>query len=54
VGLIQPMPSNAGADPLALCTASKKPSDDRPHALKIPAPKGGIYTNRERSLSISR
>jgi hypothetical protein len=40
VGLIEPMISRAGANPLALRTATKKPSDDRPHALKIPAPRG--------------
>jgi hypothetical protein len=40
VGLIEPMLSSAGANPLALCAARKKPSDDRPYALKIPAPKG--------------
>ena len=40
VGLIEPMLSSAGANLLALCTARKKSSDDRPHALKIPAPKG--------------
>jgi hypothetical protein len=30
VGLIEPMLSSAGAYPLALCTESKQPSDDRP------------------------
>ena len=40
VGLIEPMLSSAGANPLALYIARKNPSDDRPHALKIPAPKG--------------
>ena len=33
--------SSAGANPLALHTDNqKKSSDDRPHALKIPAPQG--------------
>ena len=40
VGLIEPMLSSAGAHPLALCTEWKQSSDDRPHALKIPAPQG--------------
>jgi hypothetical protein len=40
VGLIEPMHSSAGANPLALCTATKKPSDDSPHAWKIPTPEG--------------
>jgi hypothetical protein len=40
-GLIEPMLSSAGANPLALSNARKKSSDDRPQdALKIPAPKG--------------
>jgi hypothetical protein len=39
-GLIEPMFSSAGANPLALCVARKKSSDDSPHALKIPAPQG--------------
>jgi hypothetical protein len=40
VGLIEPMLSSAGANPPALCSASEKPSDDRPPCLEIPAPKG--------------
>jgi hypothetical protein len=51
VGLIEAMLSSAGANPLALCTARKKPSDDRPHALKIPAPKGAESTLTENAAS---
>jgi hypothetical protein len=40
VGLIEPMLSSAGANPLALRTATKKPRTIDPDALKIPAPKG--------------
>ena len=40
VGLIESMFSSAGANPLALFPATEGSSDDRPHALKIPAPKG--------------
>ena len=55
VGLIEPMRSSAGASPLALCTATKKPSDDRPPYLENPRPEGAeFYTNGERRLSISR
>jgi hypothetical protein len=55
VGLIEPMFSSAGAYPLALSTARKKPSDDRPPCLENPRPRrGGIYTNGERRFSISR
>ncbi len=51
-GLIEPMLSSAGANPLALCTARKKPSDDRPQdALKIPAPKGRNLTLTENAPS---
>ncbi len=41
VGLIVPTLSNVGAHSRALCTATKKPSDDRTQALKIPAPRKG-------------
>jgi len=54
VGLIELMLSSAGVYSLALCTATNKPSDDRPHALKIPPRRGGTYTNGERPFSISR
>jgi hypothetical protein len=47
VGLIGPMTNRAGANSLAL-SIQKQASDDRPHALKIPAPQGGILTNGER------
>ena len=51
-GLIEPMLSSAGANPLALCTARKKPSDDRPQdPLKIPAPKGRNLTLTENAAS---
>jgi len=40
VGLIEPMLSSAGANPLALCIARKSYRTIDPHALKIPAPKG--------------
>jgi hypothetical protein len=39
-GLIEPMLGSAGAYPLALCTARKKPSDDRPSCLENPRPEG--------------
>ena len=38
VGLIEPMLSSAGANPIALRGRSHRTID--PHALKIPAPKG--------------
>src|SRR5580658_9694235 len=40
VGLIEPMLSSAGAYPLALCTALRKSSDDRPPCLENPRPEG--------------
>ena len=40
VGLIEPMLSSAGANPLALCVARQKSSDDRPPCLENPRPKG--------------
>jgi hypothetical protein len=51
VGLIEPMPSSAGADPLALCTARKKPSDDRPPCLENPRPEGAESTLTENAPS---
>jgi hypothetical protein len=39
-GLIEPMLSSAGANPLALSTARKSHRTIDPHALKIPTPKG--------------
>ena len=49
-GLIEPTLSSAGNQLLALSVHHRI---DRPHALKIPAPKGGILTNGERRFSIS-
>ena len=47
VGLIEPMLSSAGASPLALRTARKKPSDDRPPCLENPRPGGAELTLTE-------
>jgi multidrug transporter EmrE-like cation transporter len=47
VGLIEPMLSSAGANPLALPTATKKPSDDRPPCLENPRPEGAELTLTE-------
>ena len=43
--------SSAGANPLALCVARKKPSDDRPHALKNSRPAGAESTLTENAAS---
>src|SRR5713101_6743813 len=51
VGLIDPMLSSAGAYPLALCTARKKPSDDRPPCLENPRPEGAESTLTENAAS---
>jgi len=51
VGLIEPMLSSAGANPLALCTARKKPSDDRPPCLENPRPEGAEPTLTENVAS---
>jgi hypothetical protein len=51
VGLIEPMLSSAGANPLALRTATKKPSDDRPLCLENPRPKGAESTLTENAPS---
>src|ERR1035441_10118321 len=51
VGLIVPMLSSAGANPLALCTARKKPSDDRPPCLENPRPEGAESTLTENAAS---
>jgi hypothetical protein len=40
VGLIEPMLSSAGANPLALCTARKKSSDDLSPCHENPRPEG--------------
>jgi hypothetical protein len=50
-GLIEPMPNSAGADPLALCTARKKSSDDRPPCLENPRPEGAESTLTENAAS---
>ena len=41
----------AGAYPLALFNHNHQPSDDRPHALKIPAPIGAESTLTENAPS---
>ena len=51
VGLIEPMLSSAGANPLALCIARKKPSDDRPSCLENPRPEGAESTLAENAPS---
>ena len=50
VGLIEPMLSSAGTNPLALFPATEGSSDDRPPCLE----KAESYTNGERRFSISR
>jgi hypothetical protein len=50
-GLIEPMLGSAGAYPLALCTARKKPSDDRPPCLENPRPEGAESTLTENAPS---
>jgi len=51
VGLIEPMLSSAGANPLALCVTRKKPSDDRPPCLENPRPEGAESTLTENPSS---
>jgi hypothetical protein len=51
VGLIEPMLGSAGANLLALCTARKKPSDDRPPCLENPRPEGAESTLTENAAS---
>ena len=51
VGLIEPMLNSAGANPLALCMARKKPSDDRPPCLENPRPEGAESTLTENARS---
>jgi hypothetical protein len=51
VGLIEPMISSAGAYPLALCTATGNPSDDRPPCLENPRPEGAESTLTENAAS---
>jgi hypothetical protein len=50
VGLIEPMLSSAGTHPLALRTARKKPSDDRPSCLENPRPEGAELTLTENAV----
>ena len=49
--LIEPMLSGAGANPLALRTATKKPSDDRLPCLENPRPEGAELTLTENAPS---
>jgi hypothetical protein len=49
--LIEPMLSGAGANPLALRTAAKKPSDDRLPCLENPRPEGAELTLTENAPS---
>ncbi len=51
VGLIEPMFSSAGANPLALCIASQRSSDDRPPCLENPRPEGAESTLTENVAS---
>src|SRR5712691_11366449 len=51
VGLIEPMLSSAGANPLALRTRRKKLSDDRPPCLENPRPVGAELTLTENAPS---
>jgi hypothetical protein len=51
VGLIEPMLGSAGANPLALSIARKKPSDDRPPCLENPRPEGAESTLTENAPS---
>jgi hypothetical protein len=51
VGLIEPMLKSAGAYPLALGTARKQSSDDRPICLENPRPEGAESTLTENVAS---
>src|SRR5947209_9403511 len=51
VGLIEPMLKSAGAYPLALGTARKQSSDDRPPCLENPRPEGAESTLTENAAS---
>jgi hypothetical protein len=51
VGLIEPMRSSAGANPLALCIAKNESSDDRPPCLESPRPEGAESTLTENGAS---
>ena len=50
-GLIGPMLSSAGVNPLALCIATKKSSDDRPPCLENPRPEGAEPTLTDNASS---
>jgi len=51
VGLIEPMFSSAGANPLALCIAKNESSDDRLPCLENPRPGGAESTLTETTPS---
>ena len=51
VGLIEPMFSSAGANPLALCIAKNESSDDRPPCLENPRPEGAESTLTDNAAS---
>ena len=51
VGLIEPMFSRAGANPLALCIAENESSDDRPPCLENPRPEGAESTLTDNAAS---
>ena len=51
VGLIEPLHSSAGANPLALCIAKNESSDDRPPCLENPRPEGAESTLTENGAS---
>ena len=51
VGLIEPMFSSAGANPLALFPATEGSSDDRPPCLENPRPEGAESTLTENAGS---
>jgi hypothetical protein len=50
-GLIEPMRSSAGANPLPLCIAKNESSDDRPPCLENPRPEGAESTLTENGAS---
>jgi hypothetical protein len=55
VGLIEPMFSSAGANPLALYIAQNQSSDDRSPCLENPRPEGAEHLlTVDRNFSTSR
>ena len=50
-GLIGPMLSSAGVNPLALCIVKNESSDDRPPCLENPRPEGAESTLTENAPS---